>query len=99
MEKGVEVQLFSGKGPTCRSRMITPPPISTINDKPIIAKGMIGCCGIALRAYWAGGQARSRRPFRKRMDHSLQECSELAPGRPAQENGNAACRGRVCQDG
>src|SRR3546814_4904361 len=36
--------------------MITPPPISTINDKPIIAKGMIGCCGIALRAYWAGGQ-------------------------------------------
>ncbi|MGE4306357.1 hypothetical protein [Rhizorhapis sp. SPR117] len=39
--------------------MITPPPISTINDKPIndkpiITKGMIGCCGIALRAYWAG---------------------------------------------
>src|SRR3546814_4079760 len=38
IEKGVYVQLFSGKGPTCRSRMITPPPISTINDKPIIAK-------------------------------------------------------------
>src|SRR3546814_2048098 len=67
--------------------MITPPPISTINDKPIIAKGMIGCCGIALRAYWAGGQARSRRPFRKRMDHSLQACSELAPERPAQVAG------------